>query len=147
VDSQELVDRFAELAKQRLSNMLRLKDARHVFEPFPGELNSSAVVDGSVHVTFNRRKVTSQPYRSIERFVTEERVMNFVIEPGLLPLATAMSKDVLGRRLLVTRRIAQRDSDKGVLAHLDQYGVRIMMYFDETATDTIVTWECLYGVA
>ena len=52
----------------------------------------------------------------------------------------------MGRKLLVTRKVAERDDDKGVVGHLDGFGVRIMMYFDEAAGDTIVAWECLYGV-
>jgi hypothetical protein len=42
--------------------------------------------------------------------------------------------------------MAARDNDKGVIGHLDGFGVRIMMYFDATAGETIVEWNCLYGV-
>lgn len=118
-----------------------------MYEPSPGALHSRAMVEDTIEITFARSKTTSQPYRNIERFIPEERVMQFVIEPGLLPLATAMSKDVVGRKLLATRRIASRNGDQGVIAHVDQFGVRILMHFDESAGDTIVTWECLYGVA
>jgi hypothetical protein len=126
--------------------MIRLKDAIHVFEPTPGTLNSRAMVDGQYEVTFNRTKFTSQPYRSMERFIGEERVMQFVIEPGLLPLATAMSKDMMGRKVLVSRKLADKESDRGAIAHVQGFGVRVAMYFDEAAGDTIVSWECLYGV-
>jgi len=35
---------------------------------------------------------------------------------------------------------------QSVVGHLDGYGVRVIMYFDEAYGDTIVAWECLYGV-
>jgi hypothetical protein len=71
--------------------------------------------------------------------------MDYIIGPGILPIATALSKDVLGKKVLVTRRIAAMSGDKGVVGHLDGFGVRIMMYFDQAARDTIVEWQCLYG--
>jgi hypothetical protein len=88
-----------------------------------------------------------QPYKDLERFISDERVMRSIIDPGLLPIAKAISKDVLGRRILVTRRIASREGDQGIVAHIDGYGIRILVYRDETTGDTIVAWECLYGVA
>jgi hypothetical protein len=42
--------------------------------------------------------------------------------------------------------VAARDGDKGVVGHLGGFGIRIMMYFDEGAAETIVEWTCLYGV-
>jgi hypothetical protein len=62
-------------------------------------------------------------------------------------LAKAISLDIRGRRLLITRKIAAKGDDKGVLAHVDGFGVRIMMYFDAEQDDTNIVWECLYGVA
>jgi hypothetical protein len=72
--------------------------------------------------------------------------MQYIVGPGLLPVVTALSKAIMGKKLLVTRRVAARDDDKGVVGHLEGFGVRIMMYFDDTANDTILAWECLYGV-
>jgi hypothetical protein len=37
----------------------------------------------------------------------------FRISQGLLPVVTAISKDIMGRKLLVTRKVAARDDDKG----------------------------------
>ena len=97
-------------------------------------------------MTLDKLKRASQPYRHIERFLSDEKVMQYIVGPGLLPIVTALSKDILGKRLLVTRKMAIRDDDKGVIGYLDGFGVRIMMYFDEAAWETIVEWNCLYGV-
>jgi len=91
-------------------------------------------------------KRASQPYRDIERFFTSEKVMQYIVDPGLLPIVTALSKDIVGRKLLVTRRVAAPDNDKGVSAHLSGFGVRIAMFFDEPSGETILEWDCLYGV-
>ena len=90
---------------------------------------------------------TVQPYGDIHRFLAEDKVMGFVVNPGLVALIKAIAFDVRGRRLLVTRRIADRPDDKGVIAHVDGCGVRIMMYYDEDEGETHVVWECLYGVS
>jgi hypothetical protein len=146
VEAQEIVDRFAESARPRIAALLRLKDARHIYDPTPGEVNSQVALEDGTIVTLNRTHKASQPYRSIERFIPEQRVMLFIVDPGLLPLMTAMSKDLLGRKILVTRRIATPVVDNGVVAHVDGFGLRIRMSFDAESSDTIVTWECLYGV-
>jgi len=145
VTEQETVDRLAAKAKPRLTSLLRLRNVKHVYDPTPGALNSSIVEDGAKFV-LDKLKRASQPYRDIQRFLSDEKVMQFVVGPGLLPVVTALSKDIAGKRLLVTRRIAARDGDKGVIGHLDGFGIRIMMYFDEAAGDTILEWDCLYGV-
>jgi len=145
VNEQETVDRLAALAKPRLTSLLRLRSVRHVYDPTPGALNSRVVEDGH-NLTLDKLKRASQPYRDIERFLADEKVMQYMVGPGLLPVAMALSKDIAGKKLLVTRRVAARDDDKGVVGHLDGFGVRIMMYFDEAAGETIVEWNCLYGV-
>jgi len=87
-----------------------------------------------------------QPYRNIERFLSEDKVTQFIIAPGLLPVVTALSKEIMGKKVLVTRRVTAMDDDKGVVGHLDGYGVRIRMYFDNATGETVVEWSCLYGV-
>jgi hypothetical protein len=145
VSEQEIVDRLAILAKPRLTSLLRLKSVRHVYQPTPSALNSAVTVDGK-EFKLDKLKRSSQPYSAIDRFLSDERVTQFIIDPGLLPLVTALSKDILGKKLLVTGRIAARKDDQGVVGHLDGFGIRIMMYFDEAARETIVEWNCLYGV-
>jgi hypothetical protein len=145
VNEQETVDRLAALAKPRLTSLLRLRSVRHVYDPTPGALNSRVVEDGH-NLTLDKSKRASQPYRHIERFLSDEKVMQYIVGPGLLPIVTALSKDILGKRLLVTRKMAARDDDKGVIGYIDGFGVRLMMYFDEAAGETIVDWNCLYGV-
>jgi hypothetical protein len=145
VNEQDTVDRLAVLAKPRLTSLLRLRSVTHVYEPTPGALNSR-IVEGGLEVRLDKSKQASQPYRDIERFLIDEKVMPYIIGPGLLPLVTAMSKAIMGRKLLVTRRVAARDDDQGVIGHLDGYGMRIMMYFDAVANEMILVWECLFGV-
>ena len=145
VNEQETVDRFAVLAEPRLTSLLRLRGVRHVYEPTSGALNSRVVEDGN-ELTLDKLKRASQPYRDIQRFLSDEKVMQYIIGPGLLPVVTALSKDIAGKKLLVTRRVAARDDDKGVVGHIGGFGIRIMMYFDEAAGETIVEWNCLYGV-
>ncbi len=145
VNAQETVDRLAAFAKPRLAELLRLRSVRHIYEPTPGALNSTLVEDGH-EITLNKLKRASQPYIDIQRFLAGEKVMQYIVDPGLLPVVTALSKDIAGKRLLVTRRLAGRNDDQGVVGHLDGFGVRIMMYFDETAGETIMEWSCLYGV-
>jgi len=144
VTEQQIVDFFAKAAKPRLLDLLKLK-VRHVYETTPGDANSTIMIDGG-EVQFKSVK-TAQPYRDIERFVAEDKVIGFVVNPGLLPIVKAISMDVRGRKMLVTRRIQARDDDKGVVAQLDHFGVRIMMNFDSVRNETQVDWEALYGVA
>lgn len=144
MNEQAMVDRFAELAKPRLFELLRL-NIEHVYDPAPGDATSTFGRDsGDVRLKLMR---TVQPYGDIERFVAQDKVMGYVVNPGLLPIAKAISSDVRGRRLLVTRKIADKVGDKGVVAHTDGIGVRIMMYFDSDQNETHLVWECLYGVA
>ena len=144
MNDQEIVDHFARLAKPRLSELLRL-NVQHVYDPTPGNGNSIFLVQNSE----TRLKLTRtvQPYGDIQRFIADDKVMGYVINPGLVPIVKAISLDIRGRQQLVTRRITARDDDKGVVAHLDGFGVRIMIYFDTDENDTHVVWECLYGVA
>ena len=141
---QQIVDFFAKAAKPRLLDLLKLK-VRHVYETTPGDANSTIVIGGS-EVQFKSVR-SAQPYKDIERFVAEDKVIGFVVNPGLLPIVKAISMDIRGRKMLVTRRIRARKEDKGVVARLDHFGVRIMMYFDPIRSETEVVWECLYGVA
>jgi hypothetical protein len=145
VNEQETVDRLAVLAKPHLAGLLRLRSVRHVYEATPGALNSTVLVDGHT-LTLDKLKRASQPYRNIERFLSDDKIMQYVIGPGLLPVVVALSKDIMGKRVLVTRRVAAMGDDKGVVGHLDGFGVRIMVYADQTAGETIVEWGCLYGV-
>ena len=146
MNAQETVNRFALLAEPRLATLLRLSTARHVYDPVPGAVNSDSVESGE-RIVLSQWQRSQQPYKDLERFLGEERVMQSVIDPGLLPIAKAIARDVLGRRILVTRRIAAKKNDSGAIAHVEGYGIRILLYADTDAGDTIVAWECLYGVA
>src|SRR4051812_20573914 len=118
---QEIVEMFARLARARLVELMRLR-IPHVYDATPGDAGSAtAVEDKTVVLKLSR---SFQPYGSIDRFVTEEKQMGFVINPGLLPLVKAITMEARGRRLLVTRRVADRAGESGVSAHLDGYGVR-----------------------
>jgi hypothetical protein len=141
---QEMVNLFATLAQPRLMELLKLK-VRHVYEMTPGNANSKLVIDG--HEVRFKLVRTAQPYKDIERFVADDKVMGFVIGPGVLPIAKAISTDLRGKAMLVTRKIEARDDDKGVVAHLDHLGVRVVMSFDLVRSETQLVWEALYGVA
>jgi hypothetical protein len=124
--------------------LLKLK-VRHVYETTPGNAQSKLVADGH-EVQFKLVK-SVQPYKDIERFIADDKVMGFVIGPGVLPIVRAISMDLRGRKMLVTRRIETRDDDKGVVAHLDHFGGRVIMSFDSIRNETDLVWEALYGVA
>ncbi len=141
---QAMVDLFAEIAKPRLMDLLRLK-VRHVYEMTPGDANSKLDVDGS-EVQFKLVR-TAQPYKDIERFLAEDKLLGFIVNPGLLPIVKAISTDIRGRKMLVTRRIQAGDDDKGFVAHMDHFGIRVVMSFDAELNETQVVWEALYGVA
>ena len=138
-----MVDHFARAAKPRLTELLKLR-ARHVHETTPGAAKSKLVVDGC-EVEFKLLK-TAQVYKDIERFVAEDKLMGFIVTPGVLPIVKAISLDVRGRQMLVTRKIQSRHDDQGVVAHVDDFGVRVVMFFDSVLNETQLVWECLYGV-
>src|SRR3982750_3948006 len=128
---QEVVDNFARLAKPRLLELLKLT-VPHLYDPRPGRPGSAESSTSDVGL----KLVTNvQPYGDIHRFVAEDKVVGFVVNPGLVPLVKAISFDVRGRRLLVTRHIADTRDDRGVTAHIDDFGARITMYFDEDDGD------------
>ncbi len=139
-----MAEYFAKAAKPRLMELLKLK-IRHIYETTPGNANSKLVVDGN-EVTFKLLR-SAQPYREIERFTAADKVLDFVVNPGLLPLVKAILTDVRGRNILVTRRIETRAGDKGVVAHLEDFGIRLMLSFNPDLNETEAVWECLYGVA
>jgi hypothetical protein len=141
---QPTADRFAALASARMATMFQLRSTVHVYDPEPGDVNSVSIALGKKVVLKDWRRA-EQPYRDLDRFSTEERVMQHVIDRGLLPIVTTLSKEIMGKKLLVTRRPSPRKSDLGVVAHLDGYGIRIEVHFDAAAEDVIVAWECLYG--
>lgn len=139
-----MVDRFADLAKPRLLDLLKPK-VRLVYETTPGDSGSKLVIDGC-EVEFRLLK-TVQPYKDIERFLGDDKLIGFIVNPGILPIVKAISMDIRGRNMLVTRKIKSREDDNGPIAHLDHFGVRVMMFFDSNLNETRVIWETLYGFA
>lgn len=144
MDDQATVDHVAQLAKPRLMDLLKLK-AVHIYDPTPGNANSTVVVeDCEIRLTLLR---TAQPYKDVDRFVVDDKVIGYIVNPGLLPIAKAISLDLRGRRQLVTRKLESREAAHSAIAHMDGFGVRIMMFFDPVAGETQIVWECLYGVS
>jgi hypothetical protein len=141
---QAIVDHIAKVAKPRLLELLKLK-MTHIYEATSGNANSKPLVDG-IEVEFRLLR-TVQPYKDVERFLAEDKVIGFVVNPGLLPIVKAISLAVRGRKLLVTRKIQAREDDRGVVAHFDHFGIRVMMSFDSALNETQVIWEVLYGLA
>ena len=106
MNDQETVDRLAVLAKPRLTSLLRLRSVRHVYDPTPGALHSRVVENGK-DIALDKWKQAAQPYRDIQRFLSEEKVMTYIIGPGVLPVVMALSRRISWEsRLLVTRRVA-----------------------------------------
>lgn len=141
---QEIVNEFARLARPRMLELLKLS-VPHLYDPRPGRADGPPDAHDSAAGLKLVRAI--QPYGDIERFVAADKVMGFVVNPGLVPLIKVIAFDVRGRRLLVTRQPASRPGEKGVVAHVDGCGVRVLMYYDEDDGDTKVVWECLYGVS
>jgi len=142
-DSQDVVNRLAVLAEPRLYELLRLSSARHIYDPMPG-LPGAKYLAEEGEVILNGSKRAVQPYQSIERFLTQEKAISFLVEPGLLPIVKAIALDVRGRKVLVTRKPAPRESDRGAVGYLPGFGVRLLL--DAAGPETTLTWECLYGV-
>jgi hypothetical protein len=146
VHPQAMVDLFAELAKPRLMELLKLKSAQHIYDPEPARAPAKFLHEGR-EIPLGKLIQTSQPYKNIERFVSDERVMAYIVDPGLVPIVKSILLDVRGRRLLVSRRVAPAAADKGgVVAHADGFGMRIVLHVDPLSQEAQVIWECLYGV-
>ncbi len=142
-DSQNAVNRLALLAQPRLLSLLRLSSARHVYDPMPGLPGARFYADEG-EVVLNEFKRVVQDYKSIERFLAEDKAMQFLVVPGLVPLVKAISLDVLGRKVLVTREPAPRETDKGAVGHMPAFGMRLLLNVEPA--QTTLTWECLWGV-
>src|SRR5260370_17125273 len=112
---QAMVDHFAEMAKPRLVDLLKLK-VRHIYETTPANGNSLLVVEGN-EVKFKLYQ-TSQPYRDIQRFLAEDKLVGFILNPGLLSIPKAVATDVRGGRLLSPRKIPPTPTDNASSAHL-----------------------------
>lgn len=138
-----MVERFVMLAKPRLLQLLHLR-VPHIYDDTPGDTNSTVDVPNAV-VTLKLTS-THQPYGDMMRFTAEDKEMGFVVNPGLVPLAKAILLDIRGRQYLATRRIASRQGDRGVVACMDGFGARVMMYHDADGKQSHVVWECLFGV-
>ena len=146
MNPQAMVDWFAQLAKPRLMELLKLKSVEHLYDPTPGRAPSKFLHNGA-EISLDKLWKTMQPYRDIDRFVSSERVQQYVIDPGLVPLVKSILVDTRGRRLLVTRKVAPKDAGESAVAHLDRFGMRILARYDPGLNETQIVWECLYGVS
>ena len=115
---------------------------QHIYDPTPGKLHDTTVVDGLTLVA-NRFKQALQPYRDLNAFTTDERIMPHVIDAGLVPVVKALMQEIRGQQYLLTRNMI--DAKVGSSSYIEGIGVRIRIYTDEDADDTIVAWEVLYG--
>lgn len=145
---QKFADRFAVLADMRMNSLLNLRGTAHIHDPEPGDVNSVSRAQGDEVVLRHFRRA-EQPYRDLSRFAGNDRVMQHVIDRGLLPIVTTLSKEIMGKKLLVTRHPAPRKGNfpNSAIAHLASYGIRIQIHLDPATEETIVGWECLYGTA
>ncbi len=142
-----MVNLFAQLAKRRLPELLKLKSAEHIYDPVAGKQPGKFIVytgnDGGKEVVIDKVKKTVQPYVAIERFVAEERIQSYIIDPGLLPIVKAILTDARGCRFLYTRKLSGAPD---IFADVDGFGLRITLSENPRTQETELTWECLYGV-
>jgi hypothetical protein len=145
MQAQAMADLFAELAQPRLMELLKLKSARHAYDPEPARAPAKSLHEGR-EILLSKLIQTAQPYKNIERFVSDERVMAYIVDPGLIPIVKSILLDARGRRLLVSRKVAPGADGEGAVAHVDGFGIRIVVQIDAASQEARVTWECLYGV-
>jgi hypothetical protein len=141
---QAMAEKIAKVAKPRLLQLLKLK-IPHVYDPTPGRPPAKISL-AKKEVVLDKLRTTSQPYRDIERFVSAEKIVPFLIDPGLLPIVKSILLDIRGRDFLVTRAVAPKGPFEGATAQLDDFGMRVLFQFDEAKQETVVIWECFYGV-
>lgn len=134
------MERFAILAKPRIDSLLKLQSGQHLYDPAPGRLFDTSALNGMVT---NRFKQALQPYRDLGAFTSDERIMPHVIDAGLIPIVKALLQELRGNPWLITRNFATLGL--GAVANIEGVGVRIRIYTDHDAGDTIVAWEALYG--
>lgn len=150
MNAETMADLFAKLAKPRLMDLLRLRSVEHVYDPTPGRAPAKFVHQGA-EISLDKLHKTTQPYRDIQRFLSEEKVQSYILDPGLLPAVKSILTDVRGRRVLVTRKVAPKDLlekdalENAAVGHLDGFGMRVVLQVDPS-DEWQVTWECLYGV-
>lgn len=146
MNPQEMADFFARLAKPRLMELLKLQNVEFLYDPTPGRAPATYFHQGE-EVPLKLQKA-SQPYKDIYRFANEEKVQNFILDPGLVPLVKAIKTDVRGRRFLMTRKVDRKnEAEKGPVADLDGFGMRVLLQLDFRTEEWQVIWECLYGFA
>ena len=143
LNAEEKVALFIRKATPRLVDLLKLK-VEHFYDERPGRDGATTVTDkGAVKLKLMR---ASQPYSGMDRFASEDKVMGFVVNPGLLPIVKSMVFAAQGRKLLVTRRIEALPGDRGTVGYLDNYGIRVILKFDAETNESTVVWEWLFGV-
>jgi|GEM_PF-1556955 len=143
LNAEEMVALFIAKAKPRLVDLLKLK-VEHFYDERPGLDGSTTKTDkGEVKLKLLR---TSQPYGGMDRFATEEKVMGFVVNPGLLPIVKSMVFAAQGRKLLVTRRIESVGPERGTVGYIDGYGIKVILTYDAATNESTVAWQWLFGV-
>ncbi len=143
LSAQEMVDLFARKAKTRMDELLRLK-VEHVYDDRPGRDGATtATAHGEVKLKLHK---TSQPYGGMDRFAQEDKVIGFVINPGLLPIVKAMTFGAQGRTVVASRKVAPALGERGAAADVAGYGIRVMVSYDAATNESTVAWEWLFGV-
>jgi hypothetical protein len=146
MNPQQMADFFARLAKPRLMELLKLQTVEFLYDATPGRAPATYVLKGQ-EVPLKLQK-TSQPYKDLYRFANVEKVQQFILDPGLVPLVKAIKTDIRGQKFLMTRRVDRKnEAEKGPVGHLDGFGMRILLQLDLKTEEWQVIWECLYGWA
>jgi hypothetical protein len=121
-------------------DLLKLK-VRHVYETTPGNVNSKFVIDGC-EVDFRLLR-TAPPYKDIGRFLATDNLISF---PACFQSSKQFRWTPVGEKCW-SRKAHARDDDKSLVAHIDHFGIRVMISFDSVLNEAQVVWESLYGVA
>ena len=141
-----MADWIAKMAKPRLMDLLKLPNIHQLYDATPGRPPAQFFLQGR-EIPLKLHK-TTQPYKDVQRFLSEEKIQNFILDPGLVPAVKALITEARGMKFLMTRKVARKDeSEKGPVGHLEGFGMRVLVQLDLKTEEWQLVWECLYGVA
>jgi hypothetical protein len=140
-EAQHMMEGFSTIVSERLKATLP-KGFRLVYEESPGEANSVLTV-GNSQIVLNKLQQVHVPIANIEHESTRLRLTEAVDT-----LVDAISHDIKGKALLVTRPLAFVNDPPARVVYVKDFGMRIVVKYNlQTKDRHDVYVECLYGVA
>lgn len=137
-----MIEGFAAIVSERLKVTLP-KGFTLVYEESPGEANSVLTVDDS-QIVLDKLQQVRVPIANIESHESTRLLLIKAVDT----LVDAISNDIKGKALLVTRPPALVHDPPGKVAYVKGFGMRIVVKFNlQTLDRHDVYVECLYGVA